>query len=89
MLYRSRPAVYITARRRCNLESWHKLGVSEQRFAVPGYRNVPDNVQNQINQDVELFGDFLVCGFTRAKPGEIQMVCIEEGKHPKPRKRER
>lgn len=65
------------------------LGVSEQRFAVPGYRNVPHNVQSQISQDVELFGDFLVCPFTRAKAGEMQMVCIEEGKNLKPRKRER
>ena len=56
------------------------LGVSEQRFAVTGYRNVPETIQNQLNQDVEIFGDFLVCPFTRPKAGEMQLVCIEEGK---------
>jgi hypothetical protein len=63
------------------------LGVSEQRYAVKGYRNVPENIQSQINQEVELFGDFLVCPFTSSKPGEMQMVCIEEGKHLKVKKR--
>ena len=63
------------------------LGVSEQRFAVSGYRNVPENVQNQINQDVDLFGDFLVCPFTRAKAGEMQLVCIEEGRNLKAQKK--
>ena len=56
------------------------LGVSEQRFAVPGYRNVPETIQNQLNQDVDIFGDFLVCPFTTPKAGEMQLVCIEEGK---------
>jgi hypothetical protein len=64
------------------------LGVSEQRFAVPGYRNVPENIQSQINQDVDLLGDFLVCPFTRAKAGEMQMVCIEDVKNGKTQKRE-
>jgi len=63
------------------------LGVSEQRFAVPGFRNVPENIQGQINQDVDLFGDFLVCPFTHAKAGEMQMVCIEEGRNLKPQKK--
>lgn len=64
------------------------LGVSEQRFAVAGYRNVPETVQNQLNQDVDLFGDFLVCPFTRPKAGEMQLVCIEEGKNLKAQKRQ-
>jgi len=56
------------------------LGVSDQRFAVPGYRNVPETIQHQLNQDVDIFGDFLVCPFTKPKAGEMQLVCIEEGK---------
>jgi hypothetical protein len=63
------------------------LGVSEQRFAAPGYRNVPETVQSQINQDVDLFGDFLVCPLTRARAGEMQMVCIEDVKNVKTQKR--
>src|SRR5215203_2412366 len=53
------------------------LGVSDQRFAVAGYRNVPVDIQGQINHDVAIFGDFLVCPFTRPKPREMQLVCIE------------
>ena len=54
------------------------LGVSEQRFAVAGYRNVPENVRSQIDQDKALFGDYLVCPFTKPKENEMQMVCIEK-----------
>lgn len=63
------------------------LGISEQRFAVEGYRNVPETIQNQLNQEVEIFGDFLVCPFTRPKAGEMQMVCVEEGKNLQVQKR--
>jgi len=54
------------------------LGVSEQRFAVPGYRNVPENIRAEIDQDKALFGDYLVCPFTKPKENEMQMVCIEK-----------
>ena len=57
------------------------LGVSEQRFAVPGYTNIPVEVRNQVNENTALFGDYLVCPFTRSLPGDMQMVCIEEGKN--------
>jgi len=63
------------------------LGISEQRFAVVGYRNVPDDIESQINQDVAIFGDFLVCPFTPSRPGEMQFVCIESGKNLSIRKR--
>src|SRR5215510_12310444 len=56
------------------------LGVSDQRFALPGYRNIPETIQNQLNQDVDIFGDFLVCPFTPSKAGEMQLVCIEDGR---------
>ncbi len=57
------------------------LGISEQRFYVAGYRNVPEYIESQINQNVAIFGDFLVCPFTRSQPGEMQLVCIEAGKN--------
>ena len=63
------------------------LGISEQRFNVPGYRNIPDDVRNQINQDVDVFGDFIVCPFTRPKAGEMQLVCVDEGRNLEVRKR--
>jgi hypothetical protein len=57
------------------------LGISEQRFAVTGYRNIPDYLEKEINQDVDIFGDFEVCPFTRSQPREMQLVCIESGKN--------
>lgn len=57
------------------------LGISEQRFAEAGYRNVPEEIERKINQDVAIFGDYLVCPFTRSKTGEMQLVCIESGKN--------
>ncbi len=57
------------------------LGISEQRFSVAGYLNVPEYIESQINENVAIFGDFLVCPFTRAQRGEMQLVCIEEGKN--------
>lgn len=54
------------------------LGVSEQRFALPGYSNVPEEVRSQIDQDKDLFGDYLVCPFTKSKANEMQMVCIDK-----------
>jgi hypothetical protein len=54
------------------------LGVSEQRFAVAGYRNVPENIRAEIDQNKALFGDYLVCPFTKPKENEMQIVCIEK-----------
>jgi hypothetical protein len=53
------------------------LGISEQRFALAGYQNVPDEVKEKIDQDKDLIGDYVVCPFTRERRGEMQMVCIE------------
>src|SRR5437667_4165004 len=47
------------------------LGISEQRFSVVGYRNVPEYIASQINQNVAILGDFLVCPFTRSQPGKM------------------
>lgn len=63
------------------------LGISEQRFAIPGYRNIPADVESQVGPDVEVFGDFLVCPFTPQRQGEMQLVCIEAGKNLVVRKR--
>jgi len=54
------------------------LGISEQRFALAGYRNIPAEVRTIINQDKVLIGDFLVCPFTPQRKKEMQMVCVEK-----------
>jgi hypothetical protein len=56
------------------------LGISEQRFSLPEYRNLPEDLTKQLNGENELVADFLVCPFTRAKPREMQLVCIESAK---------
>lgn len=63
------------------------LGISEQRFAISGYRNIPSDIESQISPDVAIFGDFLVCPFTPQRAGEMQLVCIEAGKNLVGRKR--
>ncbi len=82
-VYNGAPALRIW-----KIDTKRMLGISEQRFAVEGYQNVPDAIRNQINQDVDLYGDFLVCPFTRPKAGEMQMVCVEDGKNLQVRKRQ-
>ena len=57
------------------------LGVSEQRFHLNGYSNLPESLSQQLNGDNEIFGDFLVCPFTKSKPREMQLVCIESARN--------
>lgn len=57
------------------------LGVSEQRFSLPGYRNLPEDLAKQLNGENMIIGDFLVCPFTRDRTGEMQLMCIESAKN--------
>jgi hypothetical protein len=57
------------------------LGVSDQRFSLPGYRNIPEDLSKQLDGENEILGDFLVCPFTRSRPGEMQLVCIGSAKN--------
>ena len=63
------------------------LGVSEQRFNLSGYRNLPEDLTEQLNGDNEITGDFLVCPFTKPKPREMQLVCIDSAGNTVVRKR--
>ena len=80
---RGRLSVYngAPARRIWKVGTKRILGISEQRFSVAGYRNIPEDIESKISEDVALYGDFLVCPFTRSKPGEMQLVCIDEAKN--------
>ena len=57
------------------------LGISEQRFKVPGYRNLPESLARQLNGDNEVRGDFLVCPFTRVRSHVMQLVCVESARN--------
>jgi hypothetical protein len=63
------------------------LGISEQRFALEGFRKVPEEVEQAIKPEVELFGIYTVCPFTRQKQGEMQLVCVDKVKNLSVRKR--
>ena len=63
------------------------LGISEQRFNLPGYRNLPESLTHELNGENEILGDFVVCPFTRPKPREMQLVCIESAKNVSVQKR--
>ena len=87
---RGRLSIYngVPALRLWRVSTRRVLGISEQRFSAAGYRNVPESIESKINQNVVIFGDFLVCPFTRSRPGEMQLVCIEAGKNLVVRKQE-
>jgi len=87
---RGRLSIYngAPARRLWRIGTKRVLGISEQRYSVTGYRNVPEYVESKLTEDVAVFGDFVVCPFTRLRPGEMQLVCIESGKNLVVRKQE-
>jgi hypothetical protein len=58
------------------------LGISEGRFALPGYDNVPSAVIARLaNFENEMFADFTVCPFTTDEPGVMRLVCIETARN--------
>jgi hypothetical protein len=57
------------------------LGVSDQRFSLPEYRNLPEDLSQKLTGENSIVGDFLVCPFTPPKPREMQLVCIESAKN--------
>jgi hypothetical protein len=64
------------------------LGVSDQRFSLPGYRNIPEDLAKQLDGQNNIYGDFLVCPFTRPRPREMQLMCIESAQNIVVKKRE-
>lgn len=55
------------------------LGVSAS-YASEGYSSIPKEIEAKLNWENEVWGDFLVCPFTPQRPGEMQMMCIDEGR---------
>lgn len=39
--------------------------------------SVPENIRELVGVDKHIYGHFLVCPFTKSKPGTMQYVCIE------------
>jgi hypothetical protein len=55
------------------------LGVSGS-YARDGYSSIPEELEQQLSWETELWGEYLVCPYTRRRAGEMQLVCIEDGK---------
>jgi hypothetical protein len=65
------------------------LGISEGRFYVEGYDNVPEELVRQLTTfDTVMFADFVVCPFTDDKPGVMRLICVESAENVSIRKRE-
>ncbi len=75
-IYNGNPAV-----RLWRIGTKRVLGVSDQRFSLPEYRNLPEDLSQKLNGENSIMGDFLACPFTRPRPREMQLVCIESAKH--------
>ena len=50
------------------------LGVSEGYAQV---RRMPKSLEEKLSPGVAIYGDFEVCPFTKDRPGQMQLVCIE------------
>jgi hypothetical protein len=62
------------------------LGVSAS-YAQDGSSSIPAEIEKQLGWETELWGDYLVCPFTREHPGVMQMICIEGASRTSVRKR--
>lgn len=57
------------------------LGISEGRFYLDDYGNVPDELVQQLSWKTAIYADFTVCPFTNDKPGVMRLVCVESAKN--------
>lgn len=57
------------------------LGVSDGQFQKDGYANLPESIQSMVGFGIDLYGDFKVYPFTESRPGVMQLICVESGKH--------
>jgi hypothetical protein len=64
------------------------LGVSDSRCIEPDCRQLPADILAALDWDTEIFADFLVCPFTKERPGVMQFVCAESARNVSVRNRE-
>ncbi len=63
------------------------LLVSENRFRVEGFANLPEDISRRLSWTSDLFADFEVCPFTPQEPGVAQLVCVEKAGNASSRER--
>ena len=54
------------------------LGVSER---YPEIQSMPQSLEKKLTLENRIYGDFEVCPFTKERPDEMQLVCIESASH--------
>ena len=65
------------------------LGISESRFALPDFANIPSDLTKQLGDwDNAMFADFTVCPFTEDIPGVMRLVCVDSAENIIVRKRD-
>jgi hypothetical protein len=57
------------------------LGISQARFYLQDYLNVPDELVRRLSWETAMFADFTVCPFTDDRPGEMRMICVESAEN--------
>ena len=57
------------------------LGISEYKYYLEDYDNIPDDLVKQLNVKNAMYADFTVCPFTKDKPGVMRLVCVESARN--------
>lgn len=58
------------------------LGISDGRFLLPNYENIPPDIVAQlVTADSVMFADFMVCPFTQDVLGVMRLVCLDAAKN--------
>ena len=57
------------------------LGISEGRFYLEEYANIPEELVRQLTWDNAIFADFTLCPFTDDKPSVMRLVCVESAEN--------
>ena len=45
------------------------------------FPSLPPEVAKKLSFEAHVYGDFLVCPFTKERPGWMQFVCVDSGKN--------
>jgi len=57
------------------------LGVWEPGEDDPGVAWLPRSVYRKLDEDHQIFADFIVCPLTRQTEDAMQIVCVESATH--------
>jgi hypothetical protein len=57
------------------------LGISEGRFYLEDYENVPDELVHQLSWETAMYADFTICPFTNDEPDVMRLICVESAEN--------